>query len=140
MTSTSPETWELARRLIALEAKHDAPQCVNGSEAASVLEKLRLALSRFAGVAGYRSLISRALALAKAEASSLKSVQVQLDGALEGFQCIEQKDEEAGTLILVYLLSLLATFIGKPITVSLIRDVWPDASLDENDMRQEKQS
>ena len=139
MTSTSPATWELARRLIALEARHDAGPVAKGNEAARVCENLRVTLTKFAGVAGYRSLISRALALAKAEVPSLEPLQVQPDGSIRGFDEIEPNDAEAGAVVVAHLLSLLVTFIGKPLTISLVRDAWPDASLDEKDLRAEDQ-
>jgi hypothetical protein len=140
MTSTSPATWELARRLIALEAPRVAGPDASGSQAGRVCEKLRQPLARFAGVAGYRSLISRAVAMAKAEAPSLEPLQVQSDGSLQGFHGVEQRDAEAGTVVVVYLLSLLVAFIGTPLTISLVRDAWPDASLDKLDLRAEEKS
>jgi hypothetical protein len=85
-------------------------------------------LVKLVGVAGYRSLISRALAISKAEAPSLERVQVQLDGAIDGFDGIEQNlSEEAGVVVLVYLLDLLVKFIGETLTLGLVRDAWPEA-------------
>ena len=140
MTSTSNAISELARRLIAVEvAKSDGPG-TSGSEAARVCERLRLSLGKFAGVAGYHSLISRAVAMAKAEAPSFDSLRVQSDGSLEGFHDVEQKDSEAGTVVVVHVLSLLVTFIGKPLTTSLIRAAWPEASLTEDGLQKEEQS
>jgi hypothetical protein len=36
---------------------------------------------------------------------------------------------EAAVAIIAYLLELLVTFIGKPLTVRLVRDAWPAAEL-----------
>jgi hypothetical protein len=44
-----------------------------------VCERLRKPLARLAGVAGFRSLLSRAVALARAEIPSLVGVQVRAD-------------------------------------------------------------
>jgi hypothetical protein len=140
MTSISPTTWELARRLIALEAPRDAGPDASESQAGRVCEKLRQPLARFAGVAGYRSLISRAVAMAKAKAPLLEPLQVQSDGSLQGFHGVEQSDGEAGTVVVVYLLSLLVEFIGTPLTISLVRDAWPDASLDQLEWGAEEKS
>jgi hypothetical protein len=139
MNSTSLATRELARRLIALESQHDAQPVAGPSEAGRVVEKLRITLARFAGAAGYRSLLMRAVTLAKAEAASLAPLQVQPDGSLQGFDGIEQKDAEAGVVVVACLLSLLVTFIGMPLTIRLVRDAWPDATLDEKDLRAEGQ-
>jgi hypothetical protein len=140
MTSTTPAIWELARRLVALEAACPSEAVAGGGEAARVCEKLRAPLAKFAGVAGYRSLISRALAIAKAKHPTLESARARLDGSLEGLEEIARTDTEAGLLVLVHLLGLLVTFIGKPLTLGLVRDAWPDATLDETDSRAEEQS
>ncbi len=34
-------------------------------------------------------------------------------------------------LNMVHLLGLLVTFIGEPLTLALVREAWPDISLDE---------
>ena len=138
MNSATPAIRDLARRLIALEAAHDAGSGGGGTEVERACEKLRVSLAKFAGVAGYRSLISRALAMAKAEAPSLEPVQVRLDGSLEGFEGTEKNhDSEALVVVLVHLLSLLVTFIGEPLTMGLIRAAWPDAPLDRTQLKTE---
>ncbi len=38
---------------------------------------------------------------------------------------------EAAVAITAHLLGLLVTFIGEPLTLRLVREAWPDASLDE---------
>src|SRR5438309_1326179 len=84
MSTASPSMQNLARRLIAVEAARDDPSGAHAPGAVRILEKLRAPLSRLAGAAGFRSLLSRALALAKAEDASLKTVQVREDGSLGG--------------------------------------------------------
>ncbi len=118
--------------MIALEAARDEPPATGGREAVRVCEKLRLPLARLAGVEGFRSLMSRALALAKAEVSSLAAVQVRADGSLEGLDGAgPDRDAGAGgkggAVVVAQLLGLLVTFIGEPLTLRLVRDAWPDA-------------
>ena len=139
MNSTTPAIRELARRLIALEAPRDARRVEGGSEVARVCEKLRMPLAKFAGVAGYRSLISRAVAIAKIEDPSLEPVQVGLDGSLESFDEFGQSDAEAGVAVLVHLLGLLVTFIGETSTLGLVQDAWPDAPLEKISSKAEEQ-
>jgi hypothetical protein len=108
-----------------------------------VIEELRMRLIKLAGVDGFRSLLSRALTLAKAEAPSLNMVHVRADGSVEGFDGIEQSQEagaagQAGIVLVAHLLELLVTFIGAPLTLSLVRDKWPDASMDGTDLRTEE--
>jgi len=125
---------DLARRLIALEVARDASAVAAPPVAVRVCERLRGPLARLAGVAGFRSLISRALALAKAEVHSLAQVQVRDDGSLEGFDEAGHDHAsgtggEAGVVVVAQLLGLLMTFIGAPLTMGLVRDAWPDVSL-----------
>lgn len=137
MNSATSAIQDLARRLIALEAMCDAGSIAGRSEGVRVCEKLRVPLAKFLGIDGYRSLMARALAMAKAETLSLGPVQVQFDGSLDG---IGPKDAEAAVVVLVHLLGLLVTFVGERMTLRLVLDVWPDASLDETDSSVEEQS
>lgn len=134
MSTAPPAIRDFARRLIAVEAARDEPPVVGAREAVRVCEKLRLPLARLAGVAGFRSLMSRALALAKAEVSSLAAVQVRADGSLEGLDDAGPDRDagavgEGGVVVVAQLLGLLVTFIGEPLTLRLVRDAWPDAPI-----------
>lgn len=138
MSTTSPKTQDLARRLLASEAAHDN-SATGVDSAARVIEELRLRLIKFAGVDGFRALLSRALTLAKAEVPSLNMVQVSADGSLKGFEGIEER-QEAGTtgqaemILVAHLLALLVTFIGEPLTLYLVSGKSPDASMDGADV------
>ena len=134
MSTASPEIQELARRLLAFEGAHDNSPDVDVDVVVQVIEELRLRLIRLAGNDGFRSLLSRALTLAKEEAPSLNMVHIRTEGSLEGFDVIEQSQEagaagQAGLVLVSHLLELLVTFIGAPLTLHLVRDKWPDASL-----------
>jgi hypothetical protein len=72
--------------------------------------------------------------MAKAEVPSLVSVQVGDDGSLVGLNAPEHNQEsegsdEAGVVVVAQLLGLLVTFIGEPLTVRLVRDVWSEATV-----------
>jgi hypothetical protein len=95
-------------------------------------------LTKLAGATGYRSLISRAVVMAKSQVSVLAPVQVRGDGSLEGLEEIAQQDVEAGVAVMAQLLSLLVIFIGESLTLVLVRDAWPDAPLDKTDLRAEE--
>lgn len=127
---------DLALRLLAYEAAADKSSMPTESGAFRVYEKLRRSLCALAGVAGFRSLASRALTLAKTEAPGLSAVQVTADGSLEGFGDIEgriDKDQasEGGVILVDQLLGLLLTFIGETLTLRLMQDVWPDAAFED---------
>ncbi len=88
------------------------------------------------GSAGYRALLSRALALAGAEIAWLRSLQVKADGTLPGpkelTEKISPKDMAEGQIVLVaHLLGLLVAFIGEKLTLQLIREIWPKLSLND---------
>ena len=142
MTIVSPPIQELARRILAVEAARAKATETQIDEAVQVSEKLQVPLSRLTGPAGFLSLLSRALVLAKADVPSLKVVQVRPDGSLAGFDQIKHdKDTEelemGGVVLVAHLLGLLATFIGESLTLRLARDAWPDASMDKTDLKKE---
>ncbi len=138
MSTASPTVRALAGRLIAVEAVRDGPCAAPAGAAVRACEKLRLSLSKLAGVAGFRALLSRALAMAKAEAPALGEVQVGADGSLVGLD-VEGRDQAAGLVgdggaaVVAHLLGLLVTFVGEPLTLCLVRDAWPDVPVDESD-------
>lgn len=122
----------LAQRLLALEASSGRARKAAGSSAFYVCEKLRQSFSILAGVAGFRSLLSRALTLASDEIRWLKAVHVNADGSLDGLDDAQLSDAEIaeGEAVLVeQLIRLLVTFIGATLTLQLLQQAWPDASL-----------
>ena len=129
---------DLAQRLLACEANADGTSEPVGSTTLRVYEKLRESLGALAGAAGFQSLASRALTLARSEVPSLSAVQVAADGNLEGMSAIEppinaEKDRvhEGGVILISRLLGLLRIFLGEALTMNLVRDVWPDAASDD---------
>ena len=129
------ESRNLAQRLLAYEAVGDENSAPSESAASRVCAKLRGPLITLAGVAGFRSLLSRALTLARAEVPSLSAVQVAADGSLEGLdELVSQTDKEqprdGGAILIAQLVGLLLTFIGEGLTIRLVQDVWPEANFD----------
>jgi len=101
-------------------------------EAVRVCEKLRISLTRFAGADGFASLLRRAVALARAEVPSLDQVRIERDCSIEGLEELGRNDgTEAAAALTAHLLGLLVTFVGQALTLRLVREGWPDASLDE---------
>lgn len=133
MNTVTPAIQNLSRRLIALESARD-PSDARVSSAARACEKVQVPLTKLAGTAGFRSLMTRAMALARAEVPWLDAVQVRADGSLEGFdaaggQLGAVQCDAAGAVVVAQLLGLLVTFIGEPVTLRLVRNAWPDASV-----------
>ena len=143
MTTVLPTIQDLARRILAVEAASAEAVGTPVDEVVRACGKLQVPLSRFTGPAGFLSLLSRALVLAKAEVPLLSVVKVRPDGSLAGFDEIKHDQDarelEKGRVVLVaHLLGLLATFIGESLTRRLACDAWPDASLDSTDLKQEE--
>jgi len=120
-----PQTRELAQRLVAYESGAGKTSEPAEFAAFHVCETLRQPLITLAGVAGYRSLLSRALALARAEAPSLSAVQVAADGSLQGLDELEPQIDadqarEAGVILIAQLIGLLLFFMGEGATLRLV--------------------
>jgi hypothetical protein len=133
----------LAQRLLAYEAVTGENSEPAEAAAFRVCAKLRLPLTTLAGVAGFRSLLSRALTLARAEAPSLSAVQVASDGSLKGLdELVAQADKkqarDEGAILIAQLIGLLLIFIGEGLTLRLVQDVWPEAAFDGRDSEKER--
>ncbi|MDR3754640.1 MAG: hypothetical protein P4K78_12510 [Terracidiphilus sp.] len=134
--TAAPEMRELARRLLRYEA--DAGKSSEPT-ALRVYEKLRRSLGEFVGVAGFQSLASRALTLAKPEAPGLRAARVTEDGYLQGLGGIEKPFDmendragEGGIILIARLLGLLRIFLGEALTLSLLRSAWPGEAFDDS--------
>jgi hypothetical protein len=134
----------LAQRLLTYEAIAAENSVPVESAAFRVCTKLRRPLITLAGVAGFRSLLTRALTLARSEAPSLNVVQVGADGSLKGLDEVEpQIDKEqasdGGIILIAQLIGLLLTFIGEGLTLRLVQDVWPEAAFDGRGSEKERE-
>ena len=136
--TASPEMRDLAHCLLTYEAIGSKVSEPVESATLRVYEKLRQSLGEFVGVAGFYSLASRALALAKPEAPSLNAARVSGDGALQGLGEIETQIDmdndlagEGGIILIARLLGLLRIFLGEALTLSLLRNSWPGEAFDD---------
>jgi len=125
----------LARRLLALEAARASASEERTHEAVLVCEKLRISLTRFAGAEGFASLLRRSLALARAEVPALSRITIESDCSTDGLEALAAEEADGGAettvALTAHLLELLVTFIGEPLTLRLVREAWPNESLDE---------
>jgi hypothetical protein len=88
-----------------------------------VCDKLRRLLTTLAGAAGFRSLLARALTLAKQESPVLGAWEVKSDGSLQG---LNGEAAQLGVVLIAHLIGLVITFIGESLTLRLLHDVWLD--------------
>jgi hypothetical protein len=127
-----PQTRDLALQLLAYENAASKTSEPTEFAAFRVCETLRQPLCALAGVAGCRSLLSRALTLAKAEAPSLSAVQVAADGSLKGLDELRPRVDadqasEAGIILITQLLGLLVRVVGEAMTLQLVAsEILPD--------------
>ena len=130
MDSTPPKLREFARRLLAHEAGPGGPARAKPVETFQVFEKLRAPLIQVSGTGGFRSLLSRSLALASDDVPWLHALHIRADGSLEGLKELEAKlsAEEFAlgeVALLVRFIGLLVIFIGPTLTLQLLHDTWP---------------
>jgi hypothetical protein len=121
----------LTQNLIARELRPEDGVGAAARAAFRVCQKFREPLYVLAGAAGYRSLLSRALALARPREPWLAGVKCGPDGTLEfpgGDEAWGDVESAArgGALLVTELLDLLSTLIGDTLTLRLVRNVWPD--------------
>jgi hypothetical protein len=136
--TAAPGMRDLAHRLLAYEAGAGRTSEPMESPTLRVYEKLRQSLGEFVGVAGFQSLASRALTLAKPEAPSLSAARVISDGSLQGLGEIETQIDmdsgpagEGGIILIARLLGLLRIFLGEALTLRLLRNTWPGEAFDD---------
>ena len=145
MENISPTSLELALWLIAREAARGkaahagkergqaaANSLASADHVAAVCAKLRVTLIVFIGVAGYRSLLTRAIALAKVDEPSLAAVYVLADGSLtctdarEGAADAKAPSPAGARALIAQLLDLLVVFVGRSLMLQLVRSAWSD--------------
>jgi len=146
MRQASPELKNLARRLLAHEAKK-SPSPVKLAEALAVCcQRLHTGLDPLIGGGGFRALLDRALYLAKREHSWLNGVEIEdypgcelkaLREAMNGKE--PAVINETFTAILANVIWLLVTFIGEDIALGLIEEAWPDMKIATASMLKEGQ-
>jgi hypothetical protein len=127
-----PQTRDLAQRLLAYENAAGKTSEPTEFTAFGVCERLRQPLVTLVGVAGFRSLLSRALTQARAGVPGLSTVQVAADGSLQGLdqlrpQVDADQAREAGIILITQLLELLVRVVGEAVTLQLVTsEILPD--------------
>jgi hypothetical protein len=135
MKTSYREPKGLARSLLAYEAAAGQTSELNESAAVRVCEKLRVPLCALAGIVGYRSLLARALTLARAKApTSLCALRVTADGYLQGLgepesQSDQHQVSEGDLLLTTHLLGLFLSLLGASVTLQLVRDAFPNLTV-----------
>jgi hypothetical protein len=127
-----------AERLIHYETPKKDAFGVADAATIAVTERLRPHLATLMGNGGYRALLARALKLASAEVSWLRTVKVNADGVIEGFEPLRTglspaQFREGRIVLLAQLLGLLVAFIGPGLTSRLLGEIWPQLAAENVD-------
>jgi len=143
MNRATPKMREFAERLMADEEEGNKAS-TKVRTGFQVVERLRPQFAMLMGIAGFRAILSRALALANAEVRWLRAVHVKADGSLEGLEDLRAQLDpgelfEGRVVLLAQLLGLMAAFIGEDLTWRMMREVWPKVPFNNLDfMKGEK--
>jgi len=122
-SADNPTTREIAQWLLIYENIEAGTPTEDSLAVCRVCDKLRRPLTTLAGAAGFRSLLARALTLAKRESPVLDAWEVKLDGSL---QALDREGAHSGAVLIAQLIGLMITFIGESLTLRLLHDAWPD--------------
>jgi hypothetical protein len=129
MSKASPQMRRFARRLIAYETSLHSESSDAGQATFQVIDELRPQIVNLMGMAGFRALLSRAIARSSDEVRWLRAVHVKADGSLSGFeehaQLTPAQFAEGKVALLAQLLGMLVALIGVPLTLRLVFDIWP---------------
>lgn len=132
---------EIIQQLISAEAQTKGGAGSPGRIAFRVCDKLRKSLATLMGVAGFQSLLSRAVSLAKKDVPWVAGLQINPDGSFRFTPELEAQfdTDEAiagGSAVIAQVLGLLITFIGEALTLRLVQQTWPNTAL--KNMKREK--
>ncbi len=138
MSRITPQIKHFALRLMTHETKGTTSHETITTESFRVFEKLQPQLAVLMGNGGFRALLTRALALAKADVSWLNMVRVTTDGTLDasggfGTQVTPEQLIEGYSVLLGQLLGLMVTLVGEKITLGLLREVWPKIKISDSE-------
>jgi hypothetical protein len=138
MSRAASQIRDFATQLIAYESGNSNASEKMTPAAFFITEKLRPNLVSLMGNGGFSLLLSRALTLAKRQVSWLGMVSVNAAGDLEGLaESLAKIDREefvkGRVALLAQLLGSLTDLIGEDVTLSVVHDIWPRASLNDWD-------
>lgn len=134
MSRATPEMRAFAKCLIDYETGGNILRETDLLADFRASDKLRPHLLALMGRTGFRSLLSRALAMAGEEVAWLRAIHISKDGTLEGLADLrpEVKKEQfnqGSIVLLAQMLGSLVAFVGEDVTLRQMRQVWPKLPL-----------
>jgi len=143
MPEVSPAAHALARYMLLDETGERLEPAALAAAVERADIRLRARLVDLIGLAGYTTLVARAVRLAQAEVPALTRVTVDTgviggagaEGTLRGVRDFvevarvsdaDPRAAEAGVAaILAHIIGLLIIFIGEDLALRLVREAWP---------------
>jgi len=133
--SALPKLEKFVRQLLEFELAGPKSDDTVDRAAFRVCARLQGPLGKLLGLAGFRALRSRALALAAADHPWLSKLSIKDDGSLDDFAAVHAEPNstarvQGGVTMVAHLLGLLVTFIGSSLTLVVVKESWPKADCD----------
>jgi hypothetical protein len=132
MISPNPASRSTAQRLIEDAAIGSEDAAAIASAAERVFQRLHEHLSTLIGVVGWKTLLGRALKLARTRVPALQRIEVKPDGTIAGLvEALSTQAPEdavlAPAMLLAQLLDLLAAFVGDDLALHLVDEATRSA-------------
>ena len=136
MNRATPKLRDFAERLISIGVMETESFASKPPAVFTVIEKLRPCLAQVVGDLGFSAVLSRALAIAKADVAWLRAVHVKPDGSLGALDELEAKVDpkeivEGRLVLLAEFFSLLVELIGERLVLQLVHQAMPKVSKDD---------
>jgi hypothetical protein len=113
---------DISEWLLAVELATGGASSDEEPAASRVSGKLRTIVSSLVGVAGYKSILMRALNLTMRDTDAFRDASVTSDGFLKD---LNSKDPQASELLIFHLVDLLVVLTGVDFTLQLLQEAWP---------------
>lgn len=135
MPTNSTAGWEVAHRLLTIEANGLGESEALAPAIERIHAKLRGKLAVLIGQEGFAALFSRALHLSRRDVPTLNNIVLgtRASSELQGTrEFVEANDGdlkvvlEGLTAIVGHFVGLLVTFIGDELSMQILIDIWPE--------------
>ena len=142
MNRATPKLRDFAERLILIDVKDSKSSAPKARAVFTILDRLRPCLVQIVGDLGFKSVLSRALALATADVAWLHAVRFNPDGSLNGVDGVDDLDgleakvdpkeiAEGRVTLFAEFFGLLVELIGERLVLQLVHTAMPNVSKDD---------
>jgi hypothetical protein len=127
MVYETPTAEQLAILVLSSGEDDDADTNRPDINFVRIFDMLHQLLAVRLGSRGCHALLNYALTLAAKDCPWLASISIGEDAVLDGFQGLSRSQTyDGGLAILVKIIGLLDTFVGRNLTIRMLHNAWPD--------------